>query len=212
MLLPTLSVGNKNYILANSITLLLNPDSKPARRIILDAKTSNKYIDFTKGKSGKCLILLDNGEVAMSFLSVKTIRKRYTDYIDLVNKENGKIVLEPFLDIGFDNCILPYKVQSIVNSNSVPIKKLIKNAKNSNTLIDCTQGRKTRSAFLLLNGYIITSKKDPNTIKDNYMNYMNNFYNVEYNEVSNEDEIEDNFENDEEIEDILELKGTKVGE
>lgn len=202
MLLPTLSVGNKNYVLTNSIVLLLNPDSKPVKRIMIDAKASNRYIDFTKGKTGRCLILLDNGEVAMSFLSVKTIKKRYMDYVDCVNRDKGKIVLEPFLDIGFDNYILPYKVQSIVNANSVPIRKIIKNAKDSNSLIDCTQGRKIRSALLLLNGFIIVSKKDPKTIKDNYMIYVNNFYNVDYQELLDDGEIEEveEIEEDDEIE------------
>lgn len=206
MLLPTLNVGNKNYVLGNSIVMILNPDSKPARRIMTEAKSSDKYIDFTKGKAGKCLILLDNNEVAMSFLSVKTIKKRYMDYVNKVNQSKDRIVLEPFMDIGFDNYILPYKVQSIVNSNTIPIKKIIKNAKISNSLIDCTQGRKTRSAFILLNGYVILSKKNPKTIKDNYMMYLNNFYEVDYEEAIDEEDPEeiDDIEEDEDIEDLKE--------
>lgn len=195
MLLPTFDLGNKNYILGNSVVMILNPNSKPARRIILEAKSQNKYIDLTKGKAGKCLVLLDNDEVAMSFISVKTIKKRYMEYVTKVNTKKGEIILEPFLDIGFENFILPYKVTSIINSNTIPVKKIIKNAKLSKTLIDCTQGRKTRSALTLINGLVIISQIDSKTIKSNYMKYLNGFY-----ELDDEENIEDIEENNEENE------------
>lgn len=205
MLLPIFSAGFKNYILGNSIVMLLNPDSKPARRIISDAKSNNKYIDLTKGKAGKCLILLNTNEVAMSNKSVKTIKNKYLKYINTVNQKKGQIILEPFLEIGFNNYILPYNVTSILYSNTIPVKKIIKNAKLTNTLIDCTQGKKTRSILTLFNGMVITSSKDATTIEKTYMKYVNNIYEV-LDEDDEEEEEEENLEvQTEEIDDNIEI-------
>lgn len=48
MLLPLFNMGFKNYVLGNSIVMILNPNSKPAKRMIAEAKNSNTFIDLTK--------------------------------------------------------------------------------------------------------------------------------------------------------------------
>lgn len=206
MLLPMFSVGFKNYIFGNSIVILLNPDSKPARRLISEAKNNDKYIDGTKGNAGKCLILLDTKEIVMSKIEVKTIKNRYLKYANEINSKNQKLMLEPFLELGFDNYVLPYNVNSILNYNSIPIKKIVKNSKLTNTLIDCTQGRKTRSVITLSNGNIVISSIDSKTIEKRYMKYVDSIYKINLdveNIIENiEDEInleleEDNLDNEE---------------
>lgn len=148
-------------------------------------------------------MLLDTNELVMSSVEVKTIKNRYLKYINEVNSLKGSIMLEPFLEIGFENYILPYRVNSILNSISIPNKKIIKNAKSTNTLIDCTQGRKTRSVITLKNGNIIISIKDPKTIEKTYMNYINNIYNINTNMLNDseelKEELEENFEKEESL-------------
>ena len=49
------------------------------------------------------------------------------------------------LNIGFGNVVMGDKVVAIISPESAPIKRLVQDARDGNTLIDATFGRKTRS-------------------------------------------------------------------
>jgi len=66
------------------------------------------------------------------------------------------------LNIGFGNVVMGDKVVAIISPESAPIKRLVQDARDGNTLIDATFGRKTRS--VLDNGWIILSALQPETI------------------------------------------------
>lgn len=173
MLLPMLEVGYGNYIFTNQVLMICNPDSKPTRRIISKAKENNTYIDLTFGRAGTCLIILNNGEVAMSAIDVNTIKKRYMRSINEINTiTNIKANLEPFLELGFKNYILPYNVTGIYKPGTNAMNRFIKNARNQDLLIDCKQGRSLRSVIKTTSDYVILSSKNPDTIMEKYMQYV----------------------------------------
>ena len=64
------------------------------------------------------------------------------------------------LNIGFGNVVMGDKVVAIISPESAPIK----DARDGNTLIDATFGRKTRSVLVMDNGWIILSALQPETI------------------------------------------------
>lgn len=68
------------------------------------------------------------------------------------------------LNIGFGNVVMGDKVVAIISPESAPIKRLVQDARDGNTLIDVTFGRKTRSVLVMDNGWIILSALQPETI------------------------------------------------
>lgn len=58
------------------------------------------------------------------------------------------------LNIGFGNVVMGDKVVAIISPESAPIKRLVQDARDGNTLIDATFGRKTRSVLVMDNGWI----------------------------------------------------------
>lgn len=201
MLLPIIDVGFKNYIFAKEIVMLINPDSKPAQRIKLRARDNNQFLDLTAGRAVSCLILLNNGEIAASSFETGTIKRRYSNYADKVNESNSKVSLEPFIEIAFENYVLPYNLTGIYSAKSAPSVNLVKNAKARDMLIDCTKGKKTRSVLILDQGYVVISNKSSRAIKNNYMSYINNINHIKDYQIEMDDEEDDDDEDNE-----LELK------
>lgn len=68
------------------------------------------------------------------------------------------------LNIGFGNMVVSRKVVAILSTESAPIKRMIQEARESNSLIDATFGRKTRSVLTMDNGQLILSALQPETI------------------------------------------------
>jgi regulator of extracellular matrix RemA (YlzA/DUF370 family) len=68
------------------------------------------------------------------------------------------------LNIGFGNMVMANKVVAIISPESAPIKRMVQEAREHNTLIDATFGRKTRSVLIMDNGQIILSAIQPETI------------------------------------------------
>ena len=68
------------------------------------------------------------------------------------------------LNIGFGNVVMGDKVVAMISPESAPIKRLIRVARDGNTLIDASFGRKTRSVIVMDNGWIILSALQPETI------------------------------------------------
>ena len=68
------------------------------------------------------------------------------------------------LNIGFGNMVMGEKVVAIISPESAPIKRLMQEARERNTLIDATFGRKTRSVLIMDNNQVILSALQPETI------------------------------------------------
>jgi hypothetical protein len=171
---PVLDIGFSNYIFPSQVVIILNPDSQPTKRIVHEAKNTNKVFDIRQGKKLRAVIVLKTGEVVLSAITAKTIKNRYLEYANMVNINNtNNHYIDPFLEIGFDNYVLPENVGAIFNPNSQPIIRLIKDAKVNNRCFDVRQGKKTRSALVLNTGEVILSAIDPKTIRNRYLKYIN---------------------------------------
>ena len=65
------------------------------------------------------------------------------------------------LNIGFGNVVMGDKVVAIISPESAPIKRLVQDARDGNTLIDATFGRKTRSVLSALQPETISHRIVP---------------------------------------------------
>ena len=68
------------------------------------------------------------------------------------------------MNIGFGNMVNTDKIVSIISSDSAPAKRMIAKGKEQGTLIDATQGRRTKSVIFTENGQIILSALQPETL------------------------------------------------
>jgi len=68
------------------------------------------------------------------------------------------------INIGFGNFVSSDRVVAIINTGSLPIKKLRAAAKERGKLVDATEGRKTRSIIITDSDHIILSALQVETI------------------------------------------------
>lgn len=72
--------------------------------------------------------------------------------------------MDKLIHIGFGNIVNTAKIIAIVSPDSAPVKRLVQKAKEDGTVIDATQGRKTKSVLVMENSRIVLSALLPETI------------------------------------------------
>ena len=68
------------------------------------------------------------------------------------------------INIGFGNMINANRLIAIVSPDSAPIKRIIQECKERGTLIDATQGRRTRAVILTDSDHVILSYLQSETV------------------------------------------------
>ncbi len=68
------------------------------------------------------------------------------------------------VNIGFGNCVNTDRIIAIVGPESAPIKRIVQECKEKGTLIDASQGRKTRTVILTDSDHVILSYLQPETL------------------------------------------------
>ncbi len=76
--------------------------------------------------------------------------------------------MSQLMNIGFGNVVNTDKVIAIISPESAPVKRQIQQAKENKTLIDATQGRKTKSVIFTSNDKIIVSALAPETLSGRF--------------------------------------------
>lgn len=72
--------------------------------------------------------------------------------------------MNKLVNIGFGNLIHTEHILCVVSPDSAPAKRLIARGKEEETLIDATQGRRTKSVIVTTNDRIVLSALQPDTI------------------------------------------------
>lgn len=67
------NVGLGNYVLADRVIAVVNPESSPIKRLVQEAKNSNHLIDSTYGRRTRAVLIMDNGDVVLSPIQPSTI-------------------------------------------------------------------------------------------------------------------------------------------
>ncbi|MBN1484392.1 MAG: DUF370 domain-containing protein [Chloroflexia bacterium] len=68
------------------------------------------------------------------------------------------------LHIGFGNVVAVNRLLAIVSPDSLPIRRMIREAREQGTLVDASRGRKVKSALVMDNGYIVVAALNPSTL------------------------------------------------
>lgn len=72
--------------------------------------------------------------------------------------------MNKLIHIGFGNIVNTDKIVAIVSPESAPVKRLLQKAKEEGSVIDATQGRKTKAVLMMENNQIVLSALLPETI------------------------------------------------
>lgn len=74
------------------------------------------------------------------------------------------------INIGFGNMVSSDKVIAIISPDSAPAKRQVQMAKENHTIIDATQGRKTKSIIFTQGDRLILSALQPDTLAGRFNN------------------------------------------
>lgn len=70
-----------------------------------------------------------------------------------------------FINAGYENNVNVDKVVAVLNSDSAPGRRLIKKARESQLLLDATEGNKTLAIIVTESGHVITSAFRAETLR-----------------------------------------------
>ena len=87
------------------------------------------------------------------------------------------------VNIGFGNMVSANRIIAIVSPESAPIKRIVQDAKERGTLIDATQGRRTRAVIITDSDHVILTYLQSETVSNKI--------------IADDDIIEDEDEEDE---------------
>ncbi len=68
------------------------------------------------------------------------------------------------VNVGHGNIVMASQIVAIVGLDSLPVKRLIENAKGSTKLVDATNGRRTRAVIVTESDHLILSSLEPATL------------------------------------------------
>ena len=73
-------------------------------------------------------------------------------------------MVRELVHIGFGNIVAMNRVIAIASPSSAPTKRSIQEARNKGTLIDMTNGRKTKAVIFTDSGHVVLAALVPETI------------------------------------------------
>lgn len=68
------------------------------------------------------------------------------------------------IDAGFGNYVNSDRIISVVSPESLPVRRLVQDAKNAGRMIDVSCGKKTKSVLITDSDHIICSAIEPDEI------------------------------------------------
>lgn len=72
--------------------------------------------------------------------------------------------MNKFINIGYGNIISADRIVAIINPDAAPVKRLIRELRETGRLVDATCGRKTRAAIFTDSDHVILAANQPETI------------------------------------------------
>ena len=76
------------------------------------------------------------------------------------------------INIGFGNVVNSQKIVAVVSPDAAPVKRMVQSIKGTRSLIDATQGRKTKAVIVTSDDYLVLSALQPETIARRFMHYL----------------------------------------
>lgn len=83
-----LNIGFGNFVVANRIIAIVNPNSAPMKRLKEEAKEAKHLIDATQGRKTRSIIITDSNHVILSAIQAETVAQRLmSDSLERIEKD-----------------------------------------------------------------------------------------------------------------------------
>lgn len=79
---PVLAVGGSNFVAVGRVVGVFEPDTAAVKRLIREAKTTNKLLDVSRHREVRSVLVLDTGDVVTSFLTPEDLAARMGGKLD----------------------------------------------------------------------------------------------------------------------------------
>lgn len=83
---------------------------------------------------------------------------------DQARLKGAALMSTTLVHIGFGNRVSLRRIVAVVDPDSGPIKRLVREARDNHTLIDATYGRRTRSVVIMDSGHVVLASIQPETL------------------------------------------------
>ena len=84
-----LNIGFGNFVVADRIIAIVNPNSAPMKRLKEEAKETKRLIDATQGRKTRSIIITDSNHVILSAIQAETVAQRLmSDTLEKFDREN----------------------------------------------------------------------------------------------------------------------------
>ena len=70
------NIGFGNLVNDQKISVVVNPDAAPVKRLVQNAKEQHLVIDATQGRRTKAVLVMENSQLVLSALLPETIAQR----------------------------------------------------------------------------------------------------------------------------------------
>lgn len=77
----TINIGFGNIVVAERIIAIVSPESAPIKRIIQEARNTNKLVDATYGRRTRAVIITDSNHIVLSAIQPDTMAQRFETVI-----------------------------------------------------------------------------------------------------------------------------------
>ena len=99
-------------------------------------------------------------EISNIAIDLKTEIEKVREQIQNIEEEN----VARLINIGFGNVVNSQKIVAVVSPDAAPVKRMVQSIKGTRSLIDATQGRKTKAVIVTSDDYLVLSALQPETI------------------------------------------------
>ncbi len=82
-----LNIGFGNFIVADRIIAIVNPNSAPMKRLKEEARETKRLIDATQGRKTRSIIITDSNHIILSAIQPETISQRLSSEIPKIEEE-----------------------------------------------------------------------------------------------------------------------------
>jgi regulator of extracellular matrix RemA (YlzA/DUF370 family) len=83
-----LNIGFGNFVVANRIIAIVNPNSAPMKRLKEESKEAKHLIDATQGRKTRSIIITDSNHVILSAIQTETVAQRFmSDTLEKLEKD-----------------------------------------------------------------------------------------------------------------------------
>ncbi len=73
------SVGYGNMVSSKKLVAVVAPDAAPIKRLVQQAKETDRVVDATCGKRTKSVLFFESGHIVLSALMPETIAQRFEE-------------------------------------------------------------------------------------------------------------------------------------